>query len=239
MTSSEVIIFLYKGVANVENNKGSVHASKDGPIELSKEYMPLINALVAAGYISDISITDEKWRNAKQTAAKRAYHNTEMLLNNYRNFAWMIKYYPNNIANELEMQYESTEELFRLLDLECAKGNKKLEGRLLSYFPTKERFDRLNAAISALQYKPKNGKKLYTLIYMRYVSEADVTVDDIMRELNIGHTQYARYRKKAIELISLWLWGAEDSEKSLMLESLELLRSNTRNNNSKAMNDDT
>ena len=216
------------------NNKKSVIATKDGPIELSPEYVPLIELLIAAGYISDVSITDEKIRQSHQNYLQKAYHNTEKLLDNYRKFAWMIKYFPENVANELDLQYSSTDELFHLLDLECAKGNKKVESRLMSYFPSRDRFARLNEAINALQYYPDTGPILYRIIMMRYIDEKTYTLDEILKEIQLGKTQYSKYRKEAIRYISVLLWGADNKEESFVLQTIDFLKKERKANNAQS-----
>lgn len=55
----------------------------------------VIEMLTERGYLGNQEINDAKLRDARQEKQKAAYHNTLMLLKQYRNIAWMLECFPD------------------------------------------------------------------------------------------------------------------------------------------------
>ena len=66
-----------------------------------------ISLLTKRGILADQKIDSEKVRSAKQEKTKNSYHNTLMLLQQYRTIVWMMECFPETIAEELERLGES------------------------------------------------------------------------------------------------------------------------------------
>lgn len=111
---------------NNEKNQ-SLYDQQEEEIRAHSE--AFIGLLTKRGILGDQRINDEKIRAAQQEKRKRAYHNTEMLLKHYRLFVWVITCATQDIADELEKQYETVDELLDKLDFEVAMGNHKAEHR--------------------------------------------------------------------------------------------------------------
>lgn len=90
----------------------------------------VIEMLTERGYLGNQEINDAKLRDARQEKQKAAYHNTLMLLKQYRNIAWMLECFPDTIAEELEQPFTNLDELIDRVDVEMAMDNRKLEGRI-------------------------------------------------------------------------------------------------------------
>ena len=60
--------------------------------------------LTINGTIGDARIEDEKLRQVKQTAAKKAYHNTKVLLEQYRTIVWALEC----VVSHRKIQYQSS-----------------------------------------------------------------------------------------------------------------------------------
>lgn len=58
--------------------------------ELQKQTDAVLRLLTKHGILPNDKITDEKRRAALQKRQKESYHNTELLLKNYRIVAWMV-----------------------------------------------------------------------------------------------------------------------------------------------------
>ena len=53
-----------------------------------------ISLLTKRGILGDQKIDDEKVRAAQKEKKRTAYHNTQMLLKNYRKMVWVFSCYP-------------------------------------------------------------------------------------------------------------------------------------------------
>ena len=125
----------------------------------------ILRLLTKRGFIGDEDINDEKIRSAQRERQKVAYHNTELLLKQYKNIAWMIECFPDTIAEELEQPFEKVDDVINRLDIEMSLGNRKVENRLASIRKTRLVLDRINDALSVLKKKPDDGERLYDLIW--------------------------------------------------------------------------
>lgn len=107
----------------------------------------ILRLLTKRGFIGDEDINDEKIRSAQRERQKVAYHNTELLLKQYKNIAWMIECFPDTIAEELEQPFEKVDDVINRLDIEMSLGNRKVENRLASIRKTRLVLDRINDAL--------------------------------------------------------------------------------------------
>ena len=123
-----------------------------------------IQFLTKRGLLGDSDIDDETMRSIQQEKNKVRYHNTELLLKQYRNIAWMVECFPGTIAMELDEPFEQLDQLLDRIDLEVVMGNRKLESRIESIQKTRSMLDRVNEALTILQKKPENGERLYQII---------------------------------------------------------------------------
>lgn len=185
----------------------------------------VLTVLLKRGYIGDSRIANEKARIAQSNKQRKAYHNTELLLKNYRNIAWMLECFPDAIAEELDKPFKRTDEMIDKLDVELAMGNRKLENRMESLRKTRLVLDRINEALTVLKRKPGDGERLYELVYLTYISSESLSHQDLLYRLNLSTRHYYRLRESAIEIISLRLWSSPSGEVDAWLEILSALES--------------
>lgn len=172
-------------------------------------------------------IIDESKKQAmKKVLDEKAYHNTEMLLESYRDIAWMLECYPDQLEEELETPMKNVDQLLDRVDAELSMENRKLESRLLSVRKTRLMFDRLNEAISLLKRYNDNGKEMYNLIYRTYIGERYDSIYNLFDDLNMSKRKYYDMKKRAVNLISQRLWFSENSEVDIWLEIVMLLEGN-------------
>lgn len=183
----------------------------------------VMNVLLKRGYIADQRIANEKARAASKEKQRKTYHNTELLLKNYRTISWMLECFPSTIAEELDKPFESTDEMIEKLDVEMTLGNRKLENRMESVKKTRLVLDRINDALTVLKKKPEDGERLYELIYLTYISADVLNHNELLYRLNLSSRHYYRLREQAIAVISLRLWAAPNSETDTWLEVLSAL----------------
>lgn len=190
---------------------------------LSEQSAAFINFLTNRGYLGDKQIDNVKIREAKKKTAARTYHNTQMLLENYRTIIWMVECIPDAIAEELNVPMKNLDTLLDKVDLELSMENRKLESRLYSASKTRLMLDRVNEAISMLRKNPDNGEEMYQIIYKTYIAPPAGSVEILFNDLGITHRRYYKLRKKATMLLSLFLWSAPSSEMEAWMEIVYVL----------------
>lgn len=180
----------------------------------------VLKILTRRGIIKDTNISDENIRTAQQKKQQNAFHNTELLLKQYKNIVWMIECFPETIAEELEQPFESVDDVIERLDLELAKDNKRVEHRLESIKKTRLVLDRVNDALTVLKKKPDDGERLYNLIYLTYITPENLNHNEILFRLNLSSRHYYRLRDQAIAILSIRLWSAPNKDTEFWLEML-------------------
>ena len=188
--------------------------------ERSDEFIRL---LTRKGILEDSRINDERVRHAQKEKRRNMYHNTRILLENYRNITWLLECFPDTVAEELETPLGDLDTLLDRMDLEMGMGNRKLESRLESVRKSRLLLDRINEALSVLKRKPDNGAKMYELIYLTYLAPDKLNHTDLLYRLDISSRHYYRLRQQAITILSIRLWSAPASEVDSWIEVLTLL----------------
>lgn len=181
-----------------------------------------ISLLIKRGILEDKEIDDEKIRAAQKEKRKNAYHNTQMLLKNYRKMVWVFNCYPEEILYELEQPFESFDRMVDRLDLEMSMGNKRLEHRMETAAKSRLLLDRLNEALTVLRKEPNRGERLYNLIYTAYLSPEKLKLEEILFRLDISQRHYYRLREQAISILSIRLWSAPNEDVDMWLDMLAL-----------------
>lgn len=162
----------------------------------------------------------QKLQDIQKRQKEKCYHNTQLLLRHYRNIAWMLECFPEQIAQEVDCPFEQLDTLIDRLDVEMAYGNKRLENRMNTIRQSRLLLDRINEALTVLRKKPSDGELLYELIYLTYIAPEVLTHMQILYRLNISTRQYYRLRERAIEVLSLRLWAAPSTEIGFWFELL-------------------
>ena len=176
-----------------------------------------IRILTQRGILGNDQIKDERIRQAQQEKQRRMYHNTRLLLEQYRNIAWALECFPDTIAAELDHPLGDLDSLLGKMDLEMGLGNRKLESRLESVKKSRLLLDRVNEALTVL--------KMYELIYQTYLAPEKLSHADLLYRLDISSRHYYRLRQQAITILSIRLWSAPSNEVDSWLEILTLLES--------------
>ena len=73
--------------------------------------------------IEDSSIRNEKARVAEKELRRNMYHNTQVMLKNYRDIVWALECFPGEIAQELEQPLKDVDALLSAVDAQIAMGN--------------------------------------------------------------------------------------------------------------------
>lgn len=182
-----------------------------------------IAMLTKRGFLGDQRINDEKIRNAKKSKQKNSYHNTLLLLKNYRTIEWLLECFPDEIAEELECPLGNLDILLDHIDMEISMNNQKLESRMEGVRKSRILIDRVNEALTVLKKKPENGEILYRVIYETYITPEKIDLTGILYRLSMSQRHYYRLRSQAITIISLRLWSAPAKDVDFWLDILTLL----------------
>ncbi len=183
----------------------------------------LLSLLARGGYIADTGIADKTARERQQKKQRNSYHNTELLLKQYRTIAWLLECFPDTIAEELEQPFESVDKMIEKLDVDMAMGNRKLENRMEGIRKTRMVIDRINEALTVLKKKPDDGERLYELIYLTYIAPEVLNHNDLLYRLNVSSRHYYRLREQAISILSIRLWSAPNKEIDFWLDILSAI----------------
>lgn len=191
---------------------------------LASKSAAFVQYLMRRGLLVDQRFVNEDAQRRRQEVARKAYHNTELLLTSYREIVWALESVPDQIASELQMPFATLDELVDRIDLEIGMENKRLESRLNSVTKSRLLIDRINEAVSVLKTKPKDGNDMYRVIYKTFMDpNVCRNIYDLFYELNLSKRKYYELRKKAIRLISLRFWSAPDKEVDVWLDVLMML----------------
>ena len=207
----------------MSKNKNNISLYEQQEERIRVQSDAFITLLTERGILGDHRIDDERIRNARQTKQKNTYHNTLMLLKNYRTIAWMLECFPDNVAEELDRPFENLDELIDHIDVEMSMGNRKLESRIEGVRKSRILLDRVNEALTVMKKKPENGEILYNLIYQTFITPENLSLTDILYRLDISPRHYYRLRSQAITILSIRLWAAPAKDVDFWLEMLTLL----------------
>ena len=184
-----------------------------------------ISLLTKRGILGDHQIDNEKVRKAQQEKNRKSYHNTQLLLQHYRNIAWLLECLPIDIADELEEPFEGVDRLIDQINLEMTLDNRKLENRMEGITRSRLLFDRVNEALTVLSHKPGNGQRLYEVIYHTYIRQEKLSHQEILDELRMSGRVYYRLRQQAISILSIRLWSTPVVGLDFWLDMLTLFES--------------
>lgn len=182
-----------------------------------------LSLLERKGIVPDQEITNEKARSADKALRKNMYHNTRQMLQHYRDIAWALECFPARVAEELDRPLHNLDALLTAVDAQLAMQNNRLEHRLECVKKSRLLMDRINEAITVLRQKPKNGHKMYDIIFQTYIIPEKLTHDELLYRLDISDRHYYRLRQQAINILSIRLWAAPSGSLDAWLEVLVLL----------------
>lgn len=209
-----------------ENDNSNCNKELYGQQEkrLSAQSIAFFQMLEKKGIIENIRIDDDKIRKAEKEHTRKMYHNTQLMLQNYRNITWALSCFPAQISMELAQPLYDLEHLVNLVNNELdIMENNRLEHRLQGISHSKALLDRINEALSVLKNKPGNGKLMYDIIYQTYIIPDKLSHMEILNQLNISTRHYYRLRQQAINILSIRLWSAPSVELEAWLEILTLI----------------
>ena len=93
--------FFYK-ILIITGGTDMANKGKNPNDKLSEQSAAFLEMLTDRGLVEDKQINDEKRRKSAKEKKRKMFHNTQLLLQNYRDITWMLECFPANIAEELD-----------------------------------------------------------------------------------------------------------------------------------------
>lgn len=112
----------------------------------------ILSMLERRGFVADQSIMSKKAQVTEQKMRRKMYHNTQLMLKHYRDIVWALECFPGQVAEELNQPLGDLDALLGAVDTQLAIGNMRLEHRMQSIKQSRVLLDRINDALTVLQY---------------------------------------------------------------------------------------
>ena len=182
-----------------------------------------VDMLTSKGLLEDKSIKNESIRKANMQRKRIMHHNTLQLLKHYRDINWALQSVPGELAEELDAPLIEVDALLNLVSAEIDSDHGRMEGRLLSLRKSRLMLDKLHQAVETIKQKPSSGELMYQILYLSFLQDDSMTIQEVLDTLLISQRHYYRVRRQAIQLLSILLWSAPDRELDGWLDVLVLL----------------
>ena len=98
-----------------QSNEKELYRQEGEILDRSEAFMGFLTE--CGGFINS-KTTAEKFHSAEKKQVGKNYHNTLVLLRQYRTIVWMMEYFPEVIAEELEKPFEGIDMLLEQVDME-------------------------------------------------------------------------------------------------------------------------
>ena len=145
----------------------------------------------------------------------RRYHDTLLLLKNYRNVVWSMELSAEQLRKDFTVEFGSSVEEF--LDSVYMAGadlsGTKIESHARSIERSRKMLALVDSAASLLRTKHPCGEAYYWILYFTYFSpqpfeNISIIIDQLRPHIrDISRSTYFRRRDDAITAISSVLWG--------------------------------
>ena len=165
----------------MKSKKPSLYDAQEEQIQLQSA--SFVDFLTRKGVLEDHNIDNERVRKAKKDTAQRAYHNTEVLLSQYRLIIWVLECIPGELSDELEVPVHDIDALAEKIDIQTSLENARIESRVNAMMKTRYLVDRIHEALAVIRKKPGNGEDLYSVLYTTYLDPVERKHEEILKEL--------------------------------------------------------
>lgn len=142
----------------MKSKKPSLYDAQEEQIQLQSA--SFVDFLTRKGVLEDHNIDNERVRKAKKDTAQRAYHNTEVLLSQYRLIIWVLECIPGELSDELEVPVHDIDALAEKIDIQTSLENARIESRVNAMMKTRYLVDRIHEALAVIRKKPGNGEDI-------------------------------------------------------------------------------
>lgn len=147
------------------------------------------------------------------------YHNTSLLLQNYRKAMWSVEVAMRDIKKEFKDAFfmEVDEFLDSMYSAGADVGGMHLESYARSVERTAKILEIIRNTLEFVRTHHSRGEEYYQILYLSYIIPSELRMDEIIRRMETFGYYYSErtlYRKKreAISVVSMALWGYESRD---------------------------
>lgn len=154
------------------------------------------------------------------------YHNTRKFLDHYRDATYSLKVVVRQLENQFQIQYGNTIDEF--LDSIYMAGMDLSDCEIQEHTKSIERSNRmlklLDSSVALMRENHKNGEHYYWILYYAFLSphapgNTEEILDDLEKHMERpSYRTYFRKRDKAIQALSMILWGFTANETTRLLD---------------------
>lgn len=158
--------------------------------------------------------------NINNNFRDKAFHNTGLLLKNYRDVVWSLEVAVHNINKNFYIEYGCGIDNF--LDMAYDAGMELkgtyVEAHTKSIEKSRNMLRIIDNAVDLLRKKHKNGEIYYWILYYTYLSPQELSnTDEIIEKLtnylkDISRSTYFRKKNEAVLQLGRLLWGYTSRE---------------------------
>ena len=149
-----------------------------------------------------------------------AFHNTELLLKNYREVVWSLEVSVFHANRQFLEEYGSSLEDFLEMSYEAGMNVEEADvaARVQSINRSRNMLRIIDSAVELLRKKHKKGEVYYWILYYSYLSPQELeSVNEIVEKLSgyvkdISRRSYFRKRDEAVLQLGRLLWGYTTQE---------------------------
>ena len=148
------------------------------------------------------------------------FHNTEVLLKNYRDVVWSLEVAVHRVNQNFYQEYERDIEGFLELTYEAGLdlNGTEIEAQTKTIARSRNMLRMIDCSVDLLRTKHKNGELYYWILYYTYLSPQEMqNIDEIVDKLkdymkDISRSTYFRKKNEAVMQLGRVLWGYTSRE---------------------------
>ena len=154
----------------------------------------------------------------KKDDDEKLMHDTEVLLQKYRQVKWALEVAANKEMRELKYETGITEEyLHAAVFVGADISNTRLERRAQSMERSRQMLALVNESVELMRQFHPRGEIYYEIISRYYLSKQQKSQAQVLEELErdeiyLCENTFRKYKKAAIKVIGEILWGYDDRE---------------------------
>ena len=148
------------------------------------------------------------------------FHNTEVLLKNYRDVVWSLEVAVHRVIQNFYQEYGRDIEGFLELTYEAGLdlNGTEIEAQTKTIARSRNMLRMIDCSVDLLRTKHKNGELYYWILYYTYLSPQEMqNIDEIVDKLkdymkDISRSTYFRKKNEAVMQLGRVLWGYTSRE---------------------------
>ena len=137
------------------------------------------------------------------------YHNAGRLLKLYKGVAWRLSHSLNEMDEECRCIGNVTlkKAMQELIDMDSDLSRLKLDERMESITVSYQMIQIVDRALAMLKDYPYRGEQYFEIINRVHILDYPYTEQEMLDRLRIGKTTYYKYKKEAVAMLGVVLWG--------------------------------